>query len=89
MALFKLAKEDTMLFAVTYVFGTQQDSQPIVVAHGGYAMRLELGTSGQPAPVARVGAAGAAATFTAGYVDAATAFAQVPRPAARSRARRR
>jgi hypothetical protein len=76
-----LAKEDTVLFAVTYVFGSNQGSQLFDLPTGGYTMRLELVTSGQAASVARAAAAGAG-PLTTGHIDSSTAFAQVPLPTA-------
>jgi len=75
-----LAKQDTVLFAVTYEFGSNQNSQPIDLQHRGYTMRLELVTSGQAASVARMAEAGASAALTTGHLDTSTAFAQVPAP---------
>jgi hypothetical protein len=70
-----------VLFAVTYVFGSNQGSQLFDLPTGGYTMRLELVTSGQAASVARAAAAGAG-PLTTGHIDSSTAFAQVPLPTA-------
>ena len=81
----RMARKDTVLFSLIYEFGSDQSTQTINLPHGGYAMRLELVTSGQAA-VARV-AAGAA--LTKGRIDTSSAFAHVPAPpsAQRSTAR--
>ena len=71
----RLAKKDTVLFSLIYEFGSNQESQPITLPHGGYALQLELVTSGKTA--ARVAAATA---LTTGRIDEASAFAQVPAP---------
>ena len=89
-----MAREDTMLFGVIYEFGSDQSTQPIDLLHGGYAVRLELITTGQTPAPARTMDAGAA--LTAGRIDSGSAFSQVPktrtgakRTGTRSAARRR
>jgi hypothetical protein len=71
-----MAKEDTVLFAVIYEFGSDQSSQPIDLLHGGYAVRLELVTTGQTAAAARARETGA--VLSAGRIDINSAFSQVP-----------
>jgi hypothetical protein len=90
----RMAREDTVLFAVIYQFGSDQSTQPIDLLHGGYAVRLELITTGQTPATARTMDAGAA--LTAGRIDSGSAFSQVPktrttakRTGTRSAARRR
>ena len=71
-----LAREDTVLFSLTYEFGSDQGSQSIELLHGGYTLRLELVTTGQMPSTAR--ATGAA--LTTGRIHTDSAFSQVPRP---------
>jgi hypothetical protein len=75
-----LAKKDTMLFAVVYEFGTNQNSQSIDLTHDHYTMRLALAASGPAAAAPRGAAASAAPPSTSGRIDASSAFAFVPPP---------
>jgi hypothetical protein len=77
-----LAKQDTVLFSVVYEFGSDQNSQQIDLRHEGYTMRLALVTTGQAAPAAGAVDFGEAGSLGTGHIDASTAFAQVPGPAA-------
>jgi hypothetical protein len=80
-----MAKEDTMLFCVIYEFGSDQNSQPIDLLHGGYAVRLELVTTGQTAAATRALEAGA--VLSAGRIDSNSAFSQVPARSSASRSK--
>jgi hypothetical protein len=77
-AIDRLAREDTVLFSVTYEFGSDQSSQPVDLPHGGYTMRLGLVTTGLSRAEPRAPGAAAMVPVTSGRIDAATAFAQVP-----------
>jgi len=83
-----MAREDTVLFSVIYEFGSDQSSQPIDLPHGGYAVRLELITTGQTPSTARA-TMDAGAALTAGRIDGASAFSQVPARPTRSTSKTR
>jgi hypothetical protein len=79
----RLARKDTTLFALTYEFGSNQDSQSIDLPNGGYTMRLALVTSGRSAETRSL-RSGTRAAQASGRIDTATAYAYVP-PATVSR----
>jgi hypothetical protein len=80
----RLAKRDTVLFSVTYEFGSDQNSQPIELKHEGYTMHLALVTTGQATSADRALAPGEQAALRRGQLDVSTAFAHVPAAVGRS-----